>query len=113
MIALERWGRKYEIRVRCLRDGGGYYAQTHCVCQSTMSSGEYKTTIDEAVSLAEDGIVKHEALCVKRHRVAAARMAETVGHADSVLEAQLAVSTYLAEVGLMRPPRKQGMENLT
>ncbi len=53
-------GHKVHISTRLGTRGAEFYAQIHCWCGSTMSSGEYMPTIAQAEAEARAGIEEHQ-----------------------------------------------------
>ncbi len=41
-------------------DKAEFYVQTHCLCESTFSSGQWLPTIEAGVELARESLVAHE-----------------------------------------------------
>jgi hypothetical protein len=46
-------------------DDGNFYVQQHCVCGSTMSSGEWMSTPNRATRACKDSYARHLAKCAK------------------------------------------------
>jgi hypothetical protein len=84
--------------------GGAFYAQTHCACRSTMSSGEWLPTIDAAVQEAKSNIEDHERRCkIGNERRALVELLDNVGHAETLESAKIAVTIYLNRIRQKRP----------
>lgn len=96
MMRIPKGKRMFEVHLQ----RANYFAQAHCVCGSTMSSGESFPTIEKAVMEASSNMDDHESKCTAHHvrRSPLALLAESVGNATSLLEAQLAVSIYVSRI---------------
>jgi hypothetical protein len=95
VLIIASHGRRFEVH----KSGGVFHAQVHCACRSTMGSGEWWPTVDEAVQAALDNIVQHERTCEKARQLSSlSQMAALVGAAATLHEAQRAVSEYVRAV---------------
>lgn len=54
---------KYELFV----GPEGFFVQIHCTeCGSTMSSGEYLSTLERALAECQDGMIEHQRMHIKQ-----------------------------------------------
>lgn len=62
---------KYELFV----SPDGFYVQTHCDCGSTLSSGEYLSSLHRALEQCQDGMIEHQRMHI-RQNVAASKVVQ-------------------------------------